>query len=111
MCDKAVDACLPQLKFVPDWIVTKKILKDLDNNVSFSDDIVFVNADSDITFLVIIWVFLIISAQMMTVSTMMIKALLFMLDLWLGVTYMNNAKKEKEINKELILVAWHSTRC
>ena len=48
---------------------------------------------------------------MMTVSTMMIKALLFMLDLWLGVIYMNNAKKEKEINKELILVAWHSTRC
>ena len=33
------------------------------------------------------------------------------LDLWLGVTYMNNAKKEKEINKELILVAWHSTKC
>ena len=33
MCDKAVDACLSLLKFVPDWLVMNKMLKDLDNAV------------------------------------------------------------------------------
>ena len=29
VCDRAVDACLLLLKYVPDWVVTKKMLKDL----------------------------------------------------------------------------------
>ena len=29
MCDKAVDVCLPALKFVPDWSVTNKMLKNV----------------------------------------------------------------------------------
>ena len=47
MCDKAVDACLLLLQFVLDLFVTNKMLKDLDDAVSFNDDIVFVNSDSD----------------------------------------------------------------
>ena len=50
MCKEAVNSCLSLLKFVPDWLVTNKVLKDLDNVVFFNDDIVFVNADSDVTF-------------------------------------------------------------
>ena len=47
MCDKAVDACLPALQFVPDWFVTNKMLEKLVNHVFSNDDIVFVNEDSD----------------------------------------------------------------
>ena len=31
MCDGAVDDCLAVLKFIPDWYVTSKILKNFDN--------------------------------------------------------------------------------
>ena len=47
MCGKATDACLPLLKCAPDLFVTNKMLKDLDDAVSFKDDVVFVIADSD----------------------------------------------------------------
>ena len=33
LCKEAINACLPLLKFVPDWLVTNKGLKDLDNVV------------------------------------------------------------------------------
>ena len=59
ICDKAVDVCLPALKFVPNWFVTNKMLENLDN-VLYNDDIVFVNTDSDNDmFLMIIWVLLV----------------------------------------------------
>ena len=29
MCDEAVDDCVPALKFVPDWFVTSKRIKNL----------------------------------------------------------------------------------
>ena len=46
MCDKAVDAFLPTLKYVFDWFITNKMLEKL--YVVFSNnDIVFVDADSD----------------------------------------------------------------
>ena len=41
MCDKAVDACLPALKFVTDWFITNRILEKLDN-------VIFSNYDKDI---------------------------------------------------------------
>ena len=44
MCDKAVDTCLPALKFVPDWSVTNKMLEKI--NVIFSNkNIVLVESD------------------------------------------------------------------
>ena len=39
MCDKAVDACLPALNFVPDWFVPNIMLEKLDNAVFSNDDI------------------------------------------------------------------------
>lgn len=30
ICDKAVDGCLSSLKFVPDWLVTSKMLEILE---------------------------------------------------------------------------------
>ena len=47
MCDKAVDAFLSMLKFGPDWFVTNKMVKRLDDVVFSNDDIVLINADSD----------------------------------------------------------------
>ena len=33
MCDKAVDACFPTLKCIPDWLVVSKLLEKLDGAV------------------------------------------------------------------------------
>ena len=58
MCRKAVDAFSPTLKCVPDWFLTRKMIKELDDVFS-NDDIIFVNEDFDfVTFLVMKWVFL-----------------------------------------------------
>ena len=46
MCDKAVDSILTTLKFVPDWFVTKSMVKNLDDAGFSNDDIVFFNKDS-----------------------------------------------------------------
>ena len=43
MCHKAINACLPSLKFLPDWLVTNKMLEKLDN-----DEIDLDYMDSDI---------------------------------------------------------------
>lgn len=54
MCSKAVDACPLLLIFIPDLCVANNVVKDLDDTVSFNDNKIFVNADSDnVTFLVI----------------------------------------------------------
>ena len=45
VCDKAVDAFLPILKFVPDWFVTNKLLEKLDNVVSANDDMLVDDID------------------------------------------------------------------
>ena len=56
---KAVDVCLPLLKFVLDWIFTNRISKDFDNAVYLKSDIVLFNADYDsVTFIVMILVLL-----------------------------------------------------
>ena len=47
MYKEIVNAFLPLLKFVPDWFVSNKMPRNCGNAVSFNDDIVFVNADSD----------------------------------------------------------------
>ena len=47
MCDKAVDALLPALKFNSDYFVAKKMLEKLDNVVFSNDDIFFVDVDCD----------------------------------------------------------------
>ena len=41
MYGKVVDTCPPLLKFVPDMFVTFKVVKDLDDAVSFNDNIAF----------------------------------------------------------------------
>ena len=48
MCDKAVDPCLPTLKFVPVWFVTNKMLEKLDNILFSNDDKDLDDIDSDI---------------------------------------------------------------
>ena len=47
MCDKTVDAFLPTLKFVRDWFVTTKMIKNLDHGLFSNDSIIFVNEDSN----------------------------------------------------------------
>ena len=57
MCNKAFDAFLSTLKFVPDWFVTRKMIKKLDNDLFSNDGIIFVS--NYITFLVVKWLFLV----------------------------------------------------
>ena len=45
MCEEAVDACLPALKFVVNWFVTPKMLEDLGSTVFFNGDIDLGNVD------------------------------------------------------------------
>ena len=52
MCDEAVDDCLVPLKFISDWFVTSKIIKEIDNALHADDDILFYNEDFDkVTFI------------------------------------------------------------
>ena len=41
ICDKAADACLLALSFVPDWFVTNKMNKKFNELVFSNDDVVF----------------------------------------------------------------------
>ena len=86
MSGKAINACLPLLKWAPDLFVTNKMLKDLDDAVSFKDDIVFVNEDYDnVTFF---------SDDIGPANVDLNNddpALFFMLDLWLCVLDISNA--------------------
>ena len=41
MCQKAADASLSSLKFVSNWLFTLKMFEDLDNAVSFNNDMDF----------------------------------------------------------------------
>ena len=78
------------------------MLKDLDNDISVNDGIVFVHAESDnVLFLVMIWILLmytlILLALMMLILTMMIlKLLLFILDSWIGVIEISNERNVKK---------------
>ena len=51
MRDKAVDDCLAELKFVPDWFVTSEIIKKIFTALYPDENILDFNEDSDnITF-------------------------------------------------------------
>ena len=45
MCDEAVDSCVAALEFIPDCLVTRKILEKLDNALHANNDILFYNED------------------------------------------------------------------
>ena len=45
MCDKAVDAFLATLIFFPDWFVTFKLIKKLDDVLFSNVNIIFINSD------------------------------------------------------------------
>ena len=47
MCDEVVYDCLVASKFILDWLVTSKMLENLDNVVHANDDILFYNEDFD----------------------------------------------------------------
>ena len=47
MCCKAVDAFLPTLKFVPDWFVTSKMIKKLDDLFPNDDMKILLNDGSN----------------------------------------------------------------
>ena len=47
MCDKAVDVFPPTVEFVLDWFVTRKMIKNLNDDLLSNDDIIFGNEDSN----------------------------------------------------------------
>ena len=46
MCDKAVDLCIPALKFAPAWFVTSKTVENLVSAVFCNDYTILGNLDS-----------------------------------------------------------------
>ena len=46
MCDKAADDCLVALKFVPDWFVTSKMIKNLFTALYADENILYFNEDT-----------------------------------------------------------------
>lgn len=46
MCDIAVNDFLPELKLVPDWFVSNKMLEKLHTTLFADDDIAFFHEDS-----------------------------------------------------------------
>ena len=100
MCDKSVDAFLPTLKFVPNSFFNNKMLEKLGDVVFSNDDIVlFIEDSNNARFLVMIQALrlhmLIILTFMMIVVMMMILKTLSMLELWLCVKVVNNARHAK----------------
>ena len=47
MRNKAVDAFLPTLKFVPDWFLASKMIEKLDYDLFSNDNTIFVNEGSN----------------------------------------------------------------
>ena len=96
-------ACLPTLKFVPDWSVANKMLifstDDINFEEFFSDDIGLVIIDLNNIYL-----------DYDNFMKMILK-LLFMLNLWLGVIDISSAKAcKRKINEESMSIAWHPKR-
>ena len=46
MCDKAVDDCLASLKFITEWFVTSKMIKELFTALYADENILFFKEDS-----------------------------------------------------------------
>ena len=116
MCGKAVDDFLPTLKFVPDWLVTSKMIKKLYDTVFADDDILFFVEDSgNVSFL---------SDEMGILSVNLDNINLYdgnfyeddpetIIYVRLFAEHYRYKKRKvftKEISKKLMIVAWHPTR-
>ena len=110
MCDKAVGSYVPSY-FVPDWFVTNNMIEKLDMAVFSDDYFVFFDLGSAfVTFFIndkslnsiflnkniIILILFLNIILMMKVLIIMIQKLLIMLDLWVGIIYLNNTKHLKK---------------
>ena len=99
--DKAVDAFLPTLKFVPDWFVLSNMIKKHDDGLFSNDDIIFIHEDSNnVTFfsdeMGVLSVDFNTINLMMLIFVKIIMKLLFISDLWFGLTDLNNVKHLKK---------------
>ena len=96
---EAFNACLPLLKYVPDLLVTNKMVKDLDNAAFFNYHIVFVNANSgNVTFFSDDLRLAIVDLNNVSLddnSETMLK-LLFKLDLWFSVIDIRDTRHVKK---------------
>ena len=95
MCDEAVDDRLEALKFIPDWLVTSKMIKNLLTALYAYDNIVYFKDDSgNVVFSGI--EILIILILMILIMMKMILKLLFMSNLWLDILNLKNTKHLKK---------------
>ena len=104
MCDKVVVIFSPALKFIPNWFVTSNMNTKLVDAVFSNGDIVFVIEDSEnVTFFIddtgLLKVLLILTLMMIIFMKNILK-LLFMSDLWLGMSDITIKKYLKENNKQ-----------
>ena len=115
MFDKAVDACLWTLEFVPDLFVTNKMLEKLCNVALSNYDIKLDDIDPDTA------AFFSNGMGIVTIDLNNIDfdndnfdedhpINIILLDLLFGVIELNNVKHAKKINKELLPIEWYPTR-
>ena len=92
MCDKAVNNFLPALKFVSDWFVTSKMIKNLHNALFTDDDILFLTKILAMSHF-LLTILIILTLMMLILMKMILK--LFMSDSWLGITdfHANHVRK------------------
>ena len=104
MCDKTVDACLPESKSFLDLLFTSKMLEIFDNVVFSNDNIDLHYIKSDIVTLFSDYTDININLDEDLETMIHVKI----------VAWHNKLKQreafKREISNELMLVAWHSTK-
>ena len=116
MCDKAVDDCLAALKFVPDWFVTSKMIKILFTALYAYENILYFNEDSgNVTFCCNGMSILSIDLNNVNFNDTNYDEddpntiILIRLLAW-HIKFKKGKALKKELNEELIPVAWHPKR-
>ena len=116
MCGKAVDDCLAALTFIPDWLVASKIIKKLLTALYEDDNILYFNEDSGNA---------VLSRNKMVILNIDLnninlddtnyneddpETIIHVRPLIWHIAFENHKALKKELNEELMLVAWHPRR-
>ena len=116
MCDKAVDYFLPALKFVHDWFVTSKMIKKLFTALYTNDNILYFNEDSgDSVSSCNEMGILIIDLNKINLDHINYdeddpENIIHIRLLAYHIKFKKHKALKKELNEELMLIAWHPRR-
>ena len=116
MFEEGVDDCLAALKFIPDSFVTSKMLEEFDKDLLANDCILFLNEDfNKVTYIANQKHIPAVGLDKINLDNdnnfnKMILILLSMLDFWLGIVKLKNAKHLKKDKQRINDYSWHPKR-